>query len=68
MAACLVRPKWFLDPLFIRLLVSPFLLVAMAFSRLMARSVPAKQLTFLALVMEGVALGSAVVLFYTGVL
>jgi len=68
MAVCFASPKWFVNPLFIRLLVSPFFLVAMAFSRWMARFGAAKKLTFLAFLMEGAALGSAVVLFYTGVL
>lgn len=67
-AVCSVRPKWFLDPLFVRLVVSPFILVAMAFSRGLARFDLAKRLTFWALAMEAAAFAGVVALLYTGIL
>jgi hypothetical protein len=68
MAVCVASPSLFADALVARLMVTPFILVGMAFSRWMARSDLSKRLTFRALVIEGAAFGASVALFLTGVL
>jgi hypothetical protein len=55
------------DPFIMRLLASPFVLLGIASSRLMARSGQAKRLTVWALVIEGVTLVMAVALLFTRV-
>ena len=69
LAVSLVGPleKIFGAPCLIRLMASPFVLVGIGISRWMARFDRAKKLTSWALVIEGVTLVIAVVLFFSGV-
>jgi len=69
LALFLVSPRreMIADPFIMRLLASPFVLLGIAISRLMARSGQAKRLTVRALVIEGVTLVIAVALFFTWV-